>query len=1056
VPSALRSSGISAPDKVHTGVTSREGAVKLDTLSAGPWDVTVKARGLVPRTVRRVGSAPLAVRLEKGASVTGVVRDGSTNQVVAGARVAVESGQLSGWSDDRTRDEILTDSRGRFRLDGIGRGAVTIAARALGFARAERTGVRPGAAVELFLFPGASLAGSVKDDEGRPVVGATVRAESDQLGGSPLAERTDAKGEFRMPSVRAAEYAVVAREGSRAPGIAVAVVEPEGEATVSLTLSEGGYATGRIVDADRRPLAGGVVRVDALGDRTLPDFASEMLSAEAKADGTFAVGPLPLGSLRLAASAPRHASRQVQVDIPARRHTADVGDVVLEVGLAIRGRLRERAGKPVAGAAVQALREGPGGPSEAEATSEEDGTFLMAGLGTGRHTVSASAEGYVTASSSAEPGGDPLELVLDPGSRIEGRIVDADGAPVEEAIVFAEETGSARKGRLFHARADEGEGAFAIRDIGAGTYSLEANAQSRGQATLAGVRVAPGRIVDVGRIALARGGVVRGVVVDGEGVGIPGATVGARVDANRWRSGQPQTQSGSGGAFELRGVPIGPVRVNAMHPAYAPGREAMTTVDGETDPAPMRLVLLRGGRLEGRALYRDGRGFSGGRVNYYSLEAEGARSGVEMAPIEDNGAFVVDHVPPGRGVVSLMAFTPSSPMMSGPMDNILTSVASREVDVQDGETTTLELLLRDVVMEGRVTRGGEPEPGAFVSVMPLSTGVSAMSWVGPRAARVLQGGPPPLAATTRDDGRYALLVFTPGPAYVELRGRGQSHSSRQVEIPDADRFELDLSLGAADVSGIVVDPESGSPVPEASIRLRRTDGREGGGGAESGNDGRFVLGAEPGDYTLDAVAADRAPASQPLSVGAAGVSDVRVELEPGRELRGRIIDVSGRPAAGYQVIAMLSEGAGTSSRNSGVDGSFRIGGLAPKPYTVVAGSELVGYAIRSSVLPGGEPLELTLRPGGRVVLRVVDARDQPVRDAYPIVEGVDGTRVRLPGRTAGTTDASGSYTLASPSGLVEVVARTEKGIARGNVSVPAGGSVPLTLVLRPNPGKSSQ
>ena len=112
------------------------------------------------------------------------------------------------------------------------------------------------------------------------------------------------------------------------------------------------------------------MRLDALGDRTLPAFASEMVSAETKADGTFALGPLPLGSLRIAVSARGHATRQVQVEIPARRHAADVGDVVLEVGLAIRGRVRERAGKGVAGVALQALREGPGGPSQADAASD--------------------------------------------------------------------------------------------------------------------------------------------------------------------------------------------------------------------------------------------------------------------------------------------------------------------------------------------------------------------------------------------------------------------------------------------------------------------------------------------------------------------------------------------------------------------------------------------------------------------------------------------------------------------------------------------------------------
>ena len=130
---------------------------------------------------------------------------------------------------------------------------------------------------------------------------------------------------------------------------------------------------------------------------------------------------------------------------------------------------------------------------------------------------------------------------------------------------------------------------------------------------MSGVRVAAGRTTDVGTITLGRGGVVQGVVVDAEGNGIPGATVSAERDANR-RRGQVETQTGSTGAFELQGVPVGPVYVSARHPAYAAAPAVATTVDPDKEPVPVRIVLARGGRLEGRALFRDGRAFVGGRV----------------------------------------------------------------------------------------------------------------------------------------------------------------------------------------------------------------------------------------------------------------------------------------------------------------------------------------------------------------------------------------------------------------------------------------------------------
>jgi hypothetical protein len=109
-----------------------------------------------------------------------------------------------GGEDEATRNETTTDARGRFRLDGIGRAPVGIVARAPGFDEA-RGEARVGEAVELFLFPGATLAGTVRDDQGRPVKGAAVRAEADRPWRTPPTERTDAQGEFRMAGVRPGE-----------------------------------------------------------------------------------------------------------------------------------------------------------------------------------------------------------------------------------------------------------------------------------------------------------------------------------------------------------------------------------------------------------------------------------------------------------------------------------------------------------------------------------------------------------------------------------------------------------------------------------------------------------------------------------------------------------------------------------------------------------------------------------------------------------------------------------------------------------------------------------
>ena len=429
----------------------------------------------------------------------------------------------------------------------------------------------------------------------------------------------------------------------------------------------------------------------------------------------------------------------------------------------------------------------------------------------------------------------------------------------------------------------------------------------------------------------------------------------------------------------------------------------------------------------------------------------------QPAALGDDGSFVADHLPPGTGAVTVMAYASGPYSDPGPGFTSLTGIAQQEVELREGETTTVEIALRDVVIAGRVTRAGQPAPGIRVSVR--SGPQSYFSFGGPREPRALAApvGPPPLTATTRDDGGYELVVFSPGRGGVDLRSTTarQSYPGREVTIPDVERYELDLEIADTTASGLVVDRETGDPVAEAHLSLRSVEpeARRGGWGS-TGADGRFTIAVEPGEYKLEAGAQGRAPTSIPVTVGPAGVQDLRVELDRGLSIVGRLVDLAGRPAAGYQVSPTTLDGGYVPGTTSRADGSFRIEGLAPQPYVLAAGSPLAGFAIRGGVTAGEEPVTLTLRPGGRIAVRVLGADSRPVKEAYPSVETVDGLRVEMPGNVSGPTDATGLYELVSPTGTVGVIVRHEKRTGRATVGVRAAESVPLTVVLQPEPPKT--
>ena len=569
VPSqgAYRPFGALAPEKVRSTLTGREGKAKLESLPAGAVERHRPRAGL--RHAAAAGGSPRArsrCGSRRAASSPASCARGEGSRPVAGARVSVRrrlarARRLGGGSDTQ-RDH---DRRaGPLPLDGIGRAPVTLVARAPGFGRGGGETCERARRVELFLFPGATLAGVVRDDAGSSGDRARWCGPKATGPGRSAAERTDARGEFRMAGVRPGEYTVVAREGGRAPGIAAVVVEPEAEATTSLDpLSDGGFVTGRIVDPEGRPLAGRL-RVEVFDEHGLPSSASDAWPRTRRPTARSPSVRFRSARSGIAVSAPRHATRRVEATIAARGRTVDLGDVALETGLVDprpgtrpRGQRDRRAPR-----CARRLRASGRARARAKPRARRTARSSSRGSGPGTYDVSRRAVRATPRRTRRPRRRRALDLVLEPGGEIAGRVVDADGQPVEEAHRHRRKDASEPR----RARA-------ALRRAGRRRRRSVRAARRRGRdATCSQVRRRrPGRSVDRGRagcrgpddrrsapITLGRGGIVRGVVVDADGQGIPGATVIAERDAEPQSERPGRDQTGSPRAFEIRGVPVGP------------------------------------------------------------------------------------------------------------------------------------------------------------------------------------------------------------------------------------------------------------------------------------------------------------------------------------------------------------------------------------------------------------------------------------------------------------------------------------------------------------------
>ncbi len=391
------------------------------------------------------------------------------------------------------RRHALTDAQGRAVFEQVPAGAV----RAFAPGGAARTGeVVAGERRELELLQRDTpdLVGQVVDPAGAGVVGAEVwiHGPGDPLA-SHLALRTGAEGRFVLPGLED-DVQVGARAAGLRPSMLFECGElalgASGAREVRLELRAAGAGlAGRVLDARGTPVNGAWVLAGPSGG-TISDLADGrrayapgrvVLSTDER--GEFSQpGDLDPGSCELFVVAPGAPVWTATVELSAGERTWV--DVRLVDGLRVRGRVVDARGRPVAGAEVLATREfGLDDPREwfltPRTTSDEAGLFLLELVPPGACELRARVPGRdrlgrARAGLDAGPGAElEVELVLDPGSLVTGRVVDRAGVPLVGWGVFAESEWLVedRAAGLLHGRGlrrtdrTDAEGAFVIANL---------------------------------------------------------------------------------------------------------------------------------------------------------------------------------------------------------------------------------------------------------------------------------------------------------------------------------------------------------------------------------------------------------------------------------------------------------------------------------------------------------------------------------------------------------------------------------------------------------------
>ena len=293
---------------------------------------------------------------------------------------------------------------------------------------------------------GATVAGRVVDEGGRPVTGARLHFECRSEPFAPLpAEIADgcttrADGAFRATGLYAGDVLLRVECEGFVPRTLVLSGLGEGEAREALdvALSAGVSVRGRVVGPDGAPAAGASVRVT----QALPGFKDIVRETAAAGDGSFACAGFAPSPVRIAVDR-RGEGRRFQAELAG----VDPGATDLLVHLveryAIRGRVLDDAGRTVLSYTAGVRRLDPAHPDAPQRTVDVkggDGVFVIDDLDAGSFEVFAYGRGIVWEPArriDLPAASGEIVFVLRRPAVVSGVVTGANGEPVAHALVEA-------------------------------------------------------------------------------------------------------------------------------------------------------------------------------------------------------------------------------------------------------------------------------------------------------------------------------------------------------------------------------------------------------------------------------------------------------------------------------------------------------------------------------------------------------------------------------------------------------------------------------------------
>ena len=487
----------------------------------------------------------------------------------------------------------------------------------------------------------------------------------------------------------------------------------------------------------------------------------------------------------------------------------------------------------------------------------------------------------------APPGGEPLMMPgfggprqLKTGTgRIVGRVLSTDsGGPLRRAQVRLSAPEIAVKTAL-----TDTEGRFEFKDLPAGRFTLSASksgyvsvqyGQTRPFESGRPIELADKQVLAKADIAMPRGGVISGRIVDEFGDPLPDAMVSAM--RQTWSNGRrrllPTGRTGSTndlGQFRMYGLPPGEYYVSATlrntdvtmfdaallggassgasgstpasgyAPTYFPGttsaagaHRVTVAVGQEAQNTDFALAPVRLARISGSVITSEGKPLDGAIVTAMPASRTGEAGlgfmGGGTGRTSKDGAFSISSVAPGDYTLNVRSFR----VVTSGADNMMTfSATIGGPDGSDGETAALPVTvagddLSNVVImtakggtaSGRLAFDGpSPPPSAGIRITAVAADVDV----------------PPMGgagATVKDDGSFQVRGLSgrrllrvgnlpPGWTLKSVRLNGDDITDAGAEFRNGQEvtgLEVVVTAKQTEITGAVT-AANGSPIKDYTV-----------------------------------------------------------------------------------------------------------------------------------------------------------------------------------------------------------------------------------------------